>query len=329
MLKNVWRRDYLIRDEKGVALVLVLVVVALLVSLLVDFTYTMQVDMTLAANQRDEHKALYTARSGVELARLTLQEDDNEYDAFDEDWAQFDEHPGFIAEDDEGRFTVTIEDEASKIAINTLIGKGDEPDQTRLEQLERLFALLDIDPELIDPIVDWLDSDDTAGPSGAEDSYYKGLSPPYPCKNGPLTTLEELILIKGMTEEILYGDTEKEGLLQYLTIHSDADGKININTASPEVLQSLSDDIDENEAQAIVDYLQEEPFKVIIDCDDIDIKAIIGGEDACKDLKSQCDVKSSIFSLRVEGEIRGIKKGIYTVVKRQGQAVEPIFWRVE
>ena len=79
-----------IKDEKGIALVLVLVVVALLVSLVVDFMYNMQVDVTLAANQRDEIKALYAARSGVELARLMLQEDDPAYDARGRDWERWD-----------------------------------------------------------------------------------------------------------------------------------------------------------------------------------------------------------------------------------------------
>jgi len=310
-----------IKDEKGVALVLVLVVVALLVSLVVDFTYTMQVDVTLAANQRDEIKALYTARSGVELARLTLQEDDQAYDARDEEWALFDEHPGFIAEDDEGRFKATIVDEESKFPINSIINDQGVLVPARLDQLERLFALLDIDPELIDAIVDWLDPDDTAGPSGAEDAYYEGLSPPYPCKDGPLASLEELLLIKGMTEEILYGDAEKEGLLQYLTIHSDE--KININTAPSVVLQCLSDEIDEGLAQVIIEYRDEAPFMSIAE-----IKTVPGMADITIDEKC-ITVQSSTFSIRVEGQVRGIKKEIYTVVKRQGKAVEPIFWRVE
>lgn len=314
----------MVKDEKGVALVLVLVVIALLVSLVVDFTYTMQVDMTLAANQRDETKALYTARSGVELARLTLQEDDNEYDALDEDWALFNEHPGFIAEDDEGRFTVTIEDEASKFPINSIINDQGGLNPTRLEQLKRLFELLDIDPELIYAIVDWLDDNHEEGPGGAEDAYYAGLTPPYPCKNGPLATLEELMLIKGMTEKILYGDAEKEGFLQYLTIHSDADGKININTASSVVLQCLSDEIDEGLAQTIIDYRQEEPFK-----ETGDLGEVPGMEDIYGLIQAYITFESLNFSIRVEGEIRGIKKGIYTVVNRQGKAVEPIFWRIE
>jgi type II secretory pathway component PulK len=93
-----------LRDERGMALVLALAVIALLCSLLVDFSYTMMVDLTLAANQRDEHQAFYAARSGIEVAKHLLQEDDTEYDALDEDGALFEEHPGFLSEADEGRF---------------------------------------------------------------------------------------------------------------------------------------------------------------------------------------------------------------------------------
>ena len=314
-----------IKDERGVALVLALAVIALLTSLVVDFSYTMMIDLTLAANLRDEHKAFYVARSGIEMARHILQEDDNEYDGLDEDWAQFGDHPGYLSEDDEGRFKGTIEDETSKIAINTLIGEGGTIDTARLDQLERLFELLELDLALIDAIIDWLDPDNTAGPSGAEDSYYEGLSSPYPCKDGPLAALDELLLVKGMTEEILYGTDEKRGLIHYLTIYSD--GKININTASAEVLQSLSDDIDGNLAQAIVDYLQEEPFKEGSLCEHI--KHLGMGTETCEELQGQSDVKSSYFSLRVEGQVRGIKKGIFAVLKRKGEAVTPVFWRVE
>jgi len=319
----------LIKGERGVALVLALAVIALLVSLVVDFSYTMMVDLTLAANLRDGQKAFYAARSGVELAKDLLQEDDPAFDALDEDWALLPEHPGFLAADDEGKFKVTIEDEAAKIPINKLI-TGDKEKKVDLvvrAQLERLFELLELDPELIDPIIDWLDPDNNPAPFGAEDAYYQGLASPYPCKNGPLDALEELLLVKGMTKEILYGTEEKKGLIPYLTLYSD--GKVNINTASVEVLASLSDKIDNVTAQAIIDYRQKNPFQEIkYD----DIKSLPGMTlEIFNDIKDQCDVKSSYFSLRVEGKVRDIKKVIYTVVNRdeKNKKVKPVFWRVE
>jgi general secretion pathway protein K len=318
----------LIKGEKGVALVLALAVIALLVSLVVDFSYTMMVDLTLAANLRDGQKAFYEARSGVELARHQLQKDDSAYDALDEDWALLPEHPGFLSDDDEGRFKVTIEDEAGKIAINKLVA-GDKDKKVDLvirAQLERLFEVLELDPQLIDPIIDWLDPDNNPQPFGAEDEYYQSLPSPYPCKNGPLAALEELLLVKGMTKEIFYGQEEKKGLIHYLTLYSD--GKVNINTATVEILQSLSDKIDKVLAQAIIDYRQEKPFKEIkYD----DIKSLPGMTlEIFNDIKDQCDVKSSTFSLRAEGQMRDIKKVIYTVLKREEKkGIKPIFWRVE
>ncbi|UCC66387.1 MAG: type II secretion system minor pseudopilin GspK [Deltaproteobacteria bacterium] len=317
------KRAKLIEDQKGIALILVLVVIALLVSLVVDFSYTMRVDLTLAANLRDEIKALYTARSGTEVARLMLKEDDPVYDSLDEDWAQFTEHPGFISQDDEGRFKGTIEDEASKMAINELVTEAGEVDEDRLKQLTRLFQLLELDLDLIDPILDWLDSDDRPRPLGAEDEYYQGLSPPYPCKDSPLSAVEELLLVKGMTEDIFYGDEEKKGLVHYLTTFSE--GKVNINTAPSLVLQTLSDSIDEGLAQALIDYRQEEPFKTIEEVNNVPgVTAEIYSE-----INPVITVQSSTFSLRVEGQVRGIKKGIFMVLNRQGEEVRPIFWRAE
>ena len=310
------------------ALVLALAVIALLVSLVVDFSYTMMVDLTLAANLRDGQKAFYVARSGVELAKHLLQEDDPAFDALDEDWALLPEHPGFLAADDEGRFKVTIEDEAAKIPLNKLI-TGDKDKKVDLvvrAQLERLFELLELEPELIDPIIDWLDPDNNPQPFGAEDAYYQSLPSPYPCKNGPLDAIEELLLVKGMTKEILYGTDEKQGLIHFLTLYSD--GKVNINTASVEVLASLSDKIDNVTAQAIIDYRQKNPFQEIkYD----DIKSLPGMTlEIFNDIKDQCDVKSSSFSLRAEGQVREIKKVIYTVLKREeNKGIKPVFWRVE
>jgi len=312
-----------------VALVLALAVIALLVSLGVDFSYTMMVDLTLAANLRDGQKAFYAARSGVELARHLLQKDDPAFDALDEDWALLSEHPGFLSDDDEGKFKVTIEDEAAKIPINRLI-TGDK-DNKKIDlvvraQLERLFAVLELDPQLIDPIIDWLNPGNNPQPFGAKDAYYQSLPTPYHCKNGPLDALEELLLVKGMTKEILYGADEKKGLIHFLTLFSD--GKININTAPVEVIQSLSDKIDSVTAQAIIDYRQKNPFQEIkYD----DIKSLPGMTlEIFNDIKDQCDVKSSTFSLHVEGQVRDIKKVIYTVLKREEKkGTKPIFWRVE
>lgn len=61
------------RRERGVALIIAIVSIALLTVIATDFAYNSRVDLQLAANQRDEVRAYYMARSGVALSRLLLR----------------------------------------------------------------------------------------------------------------------------------------------------------------------------------------------------------------------------------------------------------------
>ena len=92
-----------------------------------------------------------------------------------------------------------IEDEGSKININ-------------LAPASVLLMLPGMTPDIADAIVDWRDDNDTPSPYGAESEYYQSLG--YRAKNGPFETVEELLLVKGMTPQILYGmDANHNGLL--------------------------------------------------------------------------------------------------------------------
>ncbi len=68
--------------------------------------------------------------------------------------------------------------------------------------------------EIVNCILDWIDPDDTPRSSGAENDYYSTLNPPYRCKNGPLSTPEELLLVKGVTPPLFLGnDRNRNGIL--------------------------------------------------------------------------------------------------------------------
>ncbi len=86
-------------------------------------------------------------------------------------------------------------------------------------------------------IMDWRDADDNELPGGAESRHYELLTSPYRCKNGNFETLEELCLVKGVTPELFLK------LSDVFTVYGR--GKVNLNTASPEVLKSmgLGDDL--------------------------------------------------------------------------------------
>lgn len=75
-----------------------------------------------------------------------------------------------------------------------------------------LMALPGMTADVADAILDWLDEDDEAREYGAESPYYSSLEPPYAPKNGPLDTVEELLRVRGVTPQLLFGsDTNRNG----------------------------------------------------------------------------------------------------------------------
>ncbi|TVS15569.1 MAG: general secretion pathway protein GspK [Planctomycetaceae bacterium] len=77
-----------------------------------------------------------------------------------------------------------------------------------------LMALPGMTVEIADAILDWLDDDDSPREFGAEAEYYSSLAPPYGPKNGPLETVEELLLVRGVTPQLLFGsDVNRNGMI--------------------------------------------------------------------------------------------------------------------
>jgi type II secretory pathway component PulK len=75
-----------------------------------------------------------------------------------------------------------------------------------------LMNLPGMTQDIADSILDWLDTDDQPREYGAETEYYSTLQPPYQPKNGPLSTVEELLLVRGVTPALLFGnDVNRNG----------------------------------------------------------------------------------------------------------------------
>ena len=308
-------------DQKGVALVLTLLILTLLVVMGLEVNRAMRVEASLAGNFRDLTQASYIARSGVEIARALIQDDELSYDALDERWAQFEALSSFSHQlFPEGHFIGRITDENSKFNINSLIDSYGNVDPKKKSQMERLVTLLKHDPEIMDAILDWIDTDEQKRPLGAEREYYMALKRPYAPKNGPLDSLGELLLIKGMDASTFYGTDEREGLRNYLTVHSD--GRININTASLPVLMSLSPKVDQVMAQAALAYRAEKPFRKAED-----LRSVPGWDTLYSQISGEITVRSSYFSLEVYGNYRDARAIVETVVKREGKQTRILFWR--
>jgi general secretion pathway protein K len=253
-----------LKDKKGMVLILVLSVVALFTAMIVSFSADESQDIELAYNFHDSLQAQYIARAGVEAATAIITEDDPSYDSLDEKWANFNELAALSTSYLEGtQFTGNITDECSKFDLNSLVQTDQQKPEFNREQFKKLFKVLKIDiPEeelddLASAVIDWLDTDgDITGTGGAEEEYYQSLEPPYHCKNGPMDSPEEILLVRGMKPEYFFGTENYEGIGKYVTVNTG--GKININTASEAVLESLSERFNEDVVSNILDC---RPFK--------------------------------------------------------------------
>jgi general secretion pathway protein K len=201
--------------QRGLALVLTLLVMVLLVTAVLEFDRSTRTAMRAAGNFRDGMKAFHLASSGVAAAQAVLKDDGKRtptVDSLDELWAT--PYPPYPVGD--GTVALAIQDEGGKININALVsnnnGKIPQDDYVN-QQLRALFTLKGLDPDVVDAIADWIDWDDIPAARGAETSSYQGLDRPYNCKNYWIETLAELHLVKGVTDEVY------RAISPYLTVY--------------------------------------------------------------------------------------------------------------
>ncbi len=296
-------------DERGIALLLALLVLALLVALILEFDTDARREYRDAAAFRDHFKATVLTRAAVQAARAVLQQDllrDKQtgqfYDGTMDLWA-FPIQKYAIGD---GVLTAQIEDERGKLNLNDLAAGGDpNTKKGKVLRVKRLFELLQVNPDLVDAIVDWVDADDVPEAAGAETLYYQSLRPSYRAANGPLQTLREIRLIKGMTPEIV------EKLLHYVTIYpQEGESTVNINTAELLVIQALDPSITQSMAAEII---QARPFKNVIDLDNV---ASAKETFAQLRIHKVYDIKSNFFSATMSLTVNETTKTGAVVLQR-------------
>jgi len=227
----------ILKDNRGFALILTILIVSLVVVLTLQFNNSMWSDLYSSANLRDGIRLRFIARSGVNCALAVLSEDasSSDSDSLQEAWANSKELSlNSVTMFENGHFQVEISDLSGKIQVNRLITKDGKYNEAQKMLLMRFLSSeqFQLDSEkvgnLIDAIKDWIDPDDDATRFGAENGYYQSLENPYSCKNGPMESLGQMLLIKGVTQELFYGNEHRSGIANHLTVYGD--GKININS---------------------------------------------------------------------------------------------------
>jgi len=73
-----------------------------------------------------------------------------------------------------------------------------------------LMQLPGMTESIADALLDWMDADHTARQSGAEDDHYATLNPPYAPRNAVPESMEELLLVKGVSRSLLFGEDKDQ-----------------------------------------------------------------------------------------------------------------------
>jgi general secretion pathway protein K len=321
----------IIFNNRGVALILVILMVSVIVALTLDFNRSSRSGMYDTANLSDGIRLYYIAKSGFNGGEALLMADRNNFDALTEDWAKAEllsyQSEAFFRQ---GAFRIRIEDETGKIPINKLVNGNAYNPQIK-EMLVRLLSLPEFNldqnkvNEIVDSIKDWIDKDDEVTGMGAESSYYNSLEKPYACKNGLLDCIDELLMIKGITKKLYQGTKEIPGLKDCLTIYGD--GKININTAPMLVLRALSNEISVEIAEKMQQYRMAEGN----DLTDVNWYVKIPGLSAGSIISGLIAVKSNYFTITSTGILGNMKESVAGAVKKEQEIQTPrlLSWKVE
>lgn len=282
--------------RRGVVLILVLVVITLLSFTVLVFAQLMLAEHQAAdlAVRRAQARAL--ADSGIDVTRLFITQDEEllrEAGSWFDNPTMFQAH--LLVENNDarrrGRFAVVspreergqitgirfgLEDESSRMNLNLLIelsgevGPFEDPFDEPATGSEMLMNLPGMTRDIADAILDWIDEDNEQREFGAESDYYLSLDTPYSPRNGPLQSIEELLLVRDVTPWLLFGvDANRNGYVDgrepqmqtigeadnsdysmnrgwaaFLTLHSrdanlrpDGQPKIDVNQEDMEALQ--------------------------------------------------------------------------------------------
>ncbi len=327
------------KNQSGIALIIVLIVIAILAVLAGNFAASMKVETMLARNSSFDADFESGGRSGIECAKAILSEVKDPFICLTQTWALPHDYPfGENAilhveiEDQERYFNINMADEMILGQALNLIGVDAGQRST-----------------IIDSILDWKDADDNTHMSGAESSDYKS-SPwlPHVAKNGFIDDMSELLLVHGITEQPqVYSHAYASPGASVISRHSRFDASkfqdvayettltdlftsvsgraVNINTCNAKVLQLLLPEIDETIANSLIG-LRNGPDGVPGSEEDTPFRSVgemgrsgIIQPPALAILSRLCTTTSLIFKVTVKVNLGGMTRTYHALLRRNSQ----------
>lgn len=203
--------------SRGSILVGMLWCLALLSLVVIGVLHSSHTDLTVMRLYGDRVQAHYLALAGIEKTKALLYHDARDRSRSGRN------HTGELYDDParfrdiafgRGRYRV-LRGGRPEEGGGVLFGVADEESRLNVNVAgpEELQKLIGMTPDVLAALVDWRDTDNTPTAGGAEAEYYASARPPALARNGPLQTLRELLMIRGMPRDLLLGtDLQATGL---------------------------------------------------------------------------------------------------------------------
>ncbi len=239
--------------QRGVALIIALILVALATMLATKLTFDGFLERRRAVGVLAAEQALHFGLGAEALAAdvlaKSLQSAGGQQVTLAQPWAQPTPPFPISAPDDPegepiGAVEGTLEDMQGRFNLNNLgrwiTGTDGKPaqDPQPLAQFQRLLVSVGVEPRWAALARDWIDADDIPGsPDGAEDAIYTAQTPPYLTGNWPMLSSSELMNLPG------FGADRYRKIAPYVTALPTANALINICTAPGVVIESLADNL--------------------------------------------------------------------------------------
>jgi general secretion pathway protein K len=237
--------------QRGVAIITALLVVVLAASIATYLLAQQSHALTRTERAIGRAQAALYAGPTLDFARAVLAEAQGKstYVSYNQPWAQ-----GIAAMPiEEAIASGLIRDEAGKFNLNNLLVNGQTPSAADIAVFKRLLTKLDLNPDLADAVIDWIDADSQLSPAGAEDSFYMSLPRPYRAANQPLVQWQELARVRGFDAKTMQRLAPFATALPARTL-------INLNTAPSEVLAALLPNLNDSDIANILRVRETLPY---------------------------------------------------------------------
>ena len=301
------------RRQRGIAAITAMLVVTIATMLAIELVWDLNLDVrrtqTLLLRDQAVQIALGAEVWVSDILRQDFEDDGGSgTDHLNEVWAQ--DIPPLPVEG--GTVDGTVEDLQGRFNLNNLLDPQGRKDPLAVDQFRRLLRSLELDAELADAVVDWIDPDQVAELSGAEDDVYTSRTPPYRAANFWFTTTSELLAVSGIDGEVFRTLEPHVSALPVATGQAGALTRINVNTATGPVLRSLGDDVTDS---TVEQWLEDRPF------DDMDAFMEATQELLDPAIRPYLDVGTAYFRLTVITSIGTTRLSMYSLLERNAQGV--------